>query len=687
MSCATPPAPSPARPPLTIDRLYDGIPLGGRLPELTWTPDGSALTFIEGSRLVRRDVTTGAQSTLLDFALIGAERPGLDPAPIGRAAPGRAWWNPTGDTLLLHHHGDLWTWRDGTATRLTTTSSALRDPTWAPDGRRVSFVRNHDLWCVDLSGVETRLTSGGNARLLNGDLDWVYPEELGSSTAHWWSPDSTRVAFLQLDESNVAEFPLVDYRPRLGKVAPMLYPKAGDPNPIPRVGICAPGGSVAWVDLGTDTDIYVPRVWWMPDGSLMVLRLNRAQTKLEAIVWRDGAVRTAFTLTDDAWVDVPDDLVFLRDGCVFTSDRDGWAHVWFHPYAGVPRQITKGSFEVARIVAADDSTVWFESNEGSVLERHLWSVPLAGGDRTRLTGRAGWHSVRFSPTRTHYLDTFSDAANPPQMALCRADGSTVALIPGDAAPDFRAFDLAAPEFVRVGARDAMLVKPRDFDPAKKHPVLVHTYGGPGSQLVANRWGGVNFLWHRLLTQHGYVVFTIDGAGAGGRGRNREHHRRFGERELAAQIEGLDWLSKQSWCDASRIGLWGWSYGGFMACYALTHTDRFKAGIAVAPVTDWRLYDTIYTERYLKRPQENADGYRLSSPVHEAGALSGRLLLVHGTDDDNVHFQNSIVFADRLIEAKKPFDFMLYPGRSHGIWGGNARPHLYRLMTEFLLRNL
>jgi dipeptidyl-peptidase-4 len=571
----------------------------------------------------------------------------------------------------------------------------IHDPKWSPDQSRVSFLRDHDLWVVGLDGRETRVTTGGDDRLLNGELDWVYPEELGIASGYAWSADGRRLAYLQLDESKVTEFPLVDYRPRLGRVTPELYPKAGDPNPVPKVGVVAPGGPTTWIDLGPDPDIYVPRFGWLPDGRVFVQRLNRQQTKLDFLIAdpETGAAKALFSEEDPAWVSVHDDLAFLKDGFVWSSERDGWRHLYFYTYDGAFRRLTQGAWEVTRLLGADGAWVYFESTEGDFLQRHAWKAPLAGGERQRLTGPAGWHSVTLSPSREHFLDLHSTAGSPPRLQLNRIDGSTLALVEYEIAPEVGDYDLPRPEFVTVKADGvelpAMVLKPADFTPSRKYPVLVHTYGGPGAQLVADRWGGGTYLWHGTLAARGIVVFTLDNRGSGGRGRDWERmlHKRLGAVELKDQLLGVEWLKSQPWVDASRIGIWGWSYGGYMTCAAMTRSDAFKAGIAVAPVTDWRLYDTIYTERYLKRPIDNGDGYVASSPIHEAAKLSGRLLLVHGTHDDNVHFQNAVVFADRLIEARKPFEFMLYPGKSHGIWGENCRVHLFEMMTEFLLRNL
>jgi dipeptidyl-peptidase-4 len=679
-------APSSAPPALTVDRITSEPPLAGRLPDVSWTPDGRSLSFLQGTAIVVLDVESGERRTAFDFNQIpGEDRPGLEPAAIGRAAPVRYAWSPDGSALMLHHRGDLWTWRDRTLSRLTKTKSPIRDPQWAPDGRHVAFVRDHGVAVVSMDGTETALTEHGDPRMRRGDLDWVYPEELGIPSGFRWSPDGTRIAYLVLDESGVTEFPIVDWRERLGRVVPELYPKAGDANPVAGVAVVDLKGNKRWIDLGGDRDIYVPRLQWMPDGRLLIHRLNRAQTKLDLVAWDGKSTSVIYTETDEAWVELHDNLFFLKDGFLWTSERDGFNHLYH--VGTTTRQITSGAWEVTRLLAADDQRAWIESTEAGARERHVVVVDLKTGARTRLTGAAGWHSARFSPTRRHFVDIHSDRATPPRLSICRADGSTAAQLEGDVPSTVSQYRPPVPEFVTVAGMDGLLLRPAGFDASKKHPVLIHTYGGPGSQLVADRWGGSTYLFHALLAAQGVVVFQLDGAGAGGRGRNRDHHLRLGEKELAAQLAGLEWLKGQPWCDGDRVAIWGWSYGGYMACYALTHSTAFKCAIAVAPVTDWRLYDTIYTERYLKLPSQNEGGYVKSSPVHDAAKLSGRLLLVHGTDDDNVHFQNSVVFAEKLIEARKPFDFMLYPGRSHGISGGGARPHLYAMMMEFILRNL
>jgi len=650
-ACATTAPPPRTGKALTVERIYSEPGLGGTLPgQVQWSPDSRFVTYLHGSALTAFEWETKKREKWLDNV---------------------ASYSWSGGLMLVRRGDDLIVYDPAKRALVGTPLPARRmqDARLSPDGRYVSFVRAHDLWAQPVGGgAEIRLTTGGSDTLLNGELDWVYPEELGIKSGYAWAPDSSRVAFLQLDESKVTRFPLVDWRPVQGRVEPMFYPKAGEANPAARVGVAALDGRVEWQALPDGTE-YVARLAWTPGGELVLHTLNRQQDAL-AISIGGKVVRTDKSAT---WVDVNDDLRFLRDGrMLWTSEQTGRNHIVLDGKA-----LTQGDWDVAGIAGVDEAAgaVLYAGSEGNHLERHVWRVTF-DGKRERLTRERGWHSPVASPDGTKFVDTWSSVDRPPR--LDPIEENRVAEL------DDYGFD--APRFERAAGLDALVFRPRTAGPV---PVIVHVYGGPGAQSVADRWNGRSYLWHQLMVQRGFAVVILDNRCSGARGPQtvREMHRRLGEIEVADLGAGVAWIMKQPWCDAKRIGLWGWSYGGYMTCLAMTKLDVFRAGVAVAPVTHWQDYDTIYTERYMLRPQDNADGYRDSAPVTHAAKLHGRLLLVHGLADDNVHFQNAVHFVDELVKARKPFDQLVYPGRNHGIGDREARIHLFTAMQDFFEREL
>ena len=661
--CAAPPQ---APPRLTVEALYSDPPLASALPaEVAWTPK-SKLSYVEKKKLWTFDPETGAREVALDLAAVP------DPPAIGRAEPRRCLWSPSGDAILIHRE-DLTVFTAGRFVKLIKAATALGDPKWSPDGAWVSFIRDHDLWAVpSAGGDEVRLTEGGNETLLNGELDWVYPEELGIDTGYWWSADSKRVAFLQLDQSRVTEFPLVDYPAAEGRVQKMRYPKAGGANPVPKVGIRTLGGDVRWAVLPPDTE-YVARVQWAGDR-LILQTLNRRQDRLTL---SDAEGSVLYSEESKTWVEQVDDLSFVDGRMSFISDRSGFGHIYVDG-----RQVTEGDWNVRRILSGGEP-LYFVGSRESPQERHVYR--LSAGRLDRMTSGPGSFDASMSPDRRWLLVTGSTWTRPPRMEVMRADGTGVRLF----AESTISLPVVEPEVIRVPAADgtpleALLFRPRG---GGRRPLVVHTYGGPGSPVVVNRWNGRSFLWHQLLLERGFAVALVDNRASRGAGAMRAIHRRLGEIEVADLESAVRHLKTLTVVDPERVGLWGWSYGGYMACLALTRTREFRAAIAVAPVTHWSLYDTIYTERYMQRPQDNPEGYRLSAPLTHAANLHGRLLIAHGLADDNVHWQNTERFIGELIRARKWCDLMTYPGQSHGISDRDARVHLFSGMTEFFEREL
>lgn len=706
---------------LTIERIYSQPSLSGRLTlGLEWTPDGKSLSYFEakGSGKERKtelwmmDAASGERRLLVAADKLESILPADTSRPtqttgLGRRAPSQYQWSPDGAGILFEGPTGL-AWLDlktQTGRTLVSGKAALADPKISPDGRYVSFVRDHNLWLVSVAdGKERAVTQGGTDEIRKGELDWVYPEELDIKTAYWWSPDSSVVAYLEMDERKVSQYPLVDFSSPTGEAEMERYPVAGGANPIVHVFVVSlSGGEPRAMDTSAETDIYIPRVNWLTDSKqLAIQRLNRAQTRLDLLIadTATGKTHTVIAENDPFWINLSDDLYFLRDGKRFlwSSERSGYRHLYLFDVEGKQlAQLTKGDWEVSAVDAVDETKgfVYFTATEKSPLERQLYRIALDGTGLTRVTKNAGTHAAVFAPDAAAFYDTYSNAATPQRQYLCRADGSRIAEINENKVAELTDYHLSPMEFLTVKSRDgvqlnASIIKPPDFNPHKKYPVLVYTYGGPHGQVVRKGWGGANFLWHQLMAQKGYIIFSLDNRGSAGRGHAFETplHFRMGAQELSDQRDGVQYLKSLPYVDPNRIGIWGWSYGGHMTLHAMFEAgDDFKAGFAGGPVTDWRYYDTIYTERYLGLPEKNEKGYKDSSPVKYATQLKGKLLIAHGTADDNVHYANTLSLIDKLIEAGKYVEVMAFPGRGHGASDPPARRVLMQRVTQFFLDNL
>ena len=707
---------------LTVDRIFSLPSLGGRLNRgVAWSPDGTKLSFFETTGagketmtdLIEIEAATGRRSVLissekLDSVLPKIEGKGSQATGLGRHAPSQYQWSPSGEALLLESANAL-VWFDlksQTGRILVSGKANLGDPKISPNGKYVSFVRDHNVWLVGTSDAKERaVTRGGTEEVRKGELDWVYPEELDLATAYWWSPDSSRIAYLEMDESKVSQFPLLDFDSFTGEAEPQRYPVAGGNNPIVRVFV-APlaGGDARLMDTGVETNVYIPRVNWLPDSNhVAIQRLNREQTTLDLLL-ADAATGKATTLLaekDQYWINVSDILYFFKNSSRFlwSSERTGYRHLYLYDLNGKQLgQLTKGDWEVTGADSIDETKglVYFTATEKSSLERHLYRVSVDGSGLFRVTKQEGTHMVQFSPSSAFYEDTFSDSMTPPRQDLYRADGTKAATVSeNNRSTELASYHLSRVEFLTVRSHDGIvlncsMIKPPDFNPDKKYPVLVYTYGGPHAQVVVNGWEGSTFLWHQLMAQKGYIIFALDNRGSSGRGHIFEEpiHYRFGAQELSDQRDGVAWLRQQSFVDADRIGIWGWSYGGHMTLHAMFEAPTlFKAGFAGGPVTDWHFYDTIYTERYIGIPPQNEANYDESSPIRNARGLKGKLLIAHGTGDDNVHFSNTLTLIDELIKSGKYVEVMPFPGRGHGVSDLPARRILMNRVTQFFLDNL
>ncbi len=611
---------------------------------------------------------------------------------------------------------------------------------FSPDGRRVGFVRNRDLFVVDVDDMsERRLTSDGSeGAIINGTTDWVYEEEFGLRDGWVWSPDGLRIAYVQLDETGTSEFVMADLLGQYPELIRFRYPKAGEVNSEIRVGVVnVDGGSRAFFETytwnsGGDSLEYIPSLGWTPeiDGTSYVwmFRLNRDQNDLDLLYGdpADMSVETILEEKNDTWLDVETSfgdlsggtITYLQDGrhFVWLSERDGYRHLYLYQNDGTfVRRVTDGDWNVAAFHGVDEDrgAFYFSGTVASPLERHLYRSEMAApagsngarrssGAPEQITERPGTHRIDMSRDLRFYIDRFSDLRTPSVVTLHRADGRLLKELEMNEALQERLirYDLPYPEFTTVNGADgtelnAYVIKPRDFDPAKTYPMMLYVYGGPGSQTITNDWGGVRYLWHAYLAQNlGVLVASVDNRGTGARSKDFKSvtYKQLGVLEAEDQIAAAGQFGELDYVDEDRIGIWGWSYGGFMTLMSMLSgegPDTFSLGVAVAPVTDWRQYDTIYTERYMSTPQRNPKGYERGAPITYADRMrpDQKLLIVHGDLDDNVHLQNAIQMTGALQEAGKQFEMMIYPGRNHGIYGGRTRLHLYTLMTDFIEENL
>jgi dipeptidyl-peptidase 4 len=583
--------------------------------------------------------------------------------------------------------------------------------TFSPDGARIAFVRDNNLFVVSLLDMkETAITTDGAFNeIINGSTDWVYEEEFGFTTAFFWSPDSKKIAYYRFDERHVKQYNMQKWNQ--GALYPQdytfKYPKAGEANSFIEIFVYDLTSQQALkADLGTEKDIYIPRVSWTKDANTLSIRkMNRLQNQLEILHMNatTGTLTTALREKSETYIDINDDLTYLDDKKHFihTSESGGYQHIYLYTMDGkLVRQITQGEWEVTDFVGVDEKlkTVFYVSTEVSPLQRHLYSIGLDGKKKVRLTMEEGTHTINMSTDYQFYIDYFNSADQPNTVRLFATKGNKLIKVletNESLKKTAEEFGLATKEFFTFQTIDGsllngMFLKPKDFDASKKYPVLLYQYSGPGSQNVSHSWGGSHFYFHQMLTQSGYIVAIVDTRGTGFRGEKFKKitYKQLGKYELEDHIATARYLSTLSFVDGSRIGIWGWSYGGYMSSLAMTNGGGvFKMGIAVAPVTNWRYYDTIYTERYLQRPQDNASGYDDNSPSTHAAKLTGKFLLIHGTGDDNVHFQNSVVLQEALVNAGKQFDSFYYPDKHHGIQGGKTRQHLYTLMLNYVKENL
>lgn len=585
---------------------------------------------------------------------------------------------------------------------------------FSPDGVKIAFVRDNNLFIKDLINLtETQLTfDGKHTEIINGTTDWVYEEEFGFTKAFFWSPDSKKIAFYRFDESRVKEFQLEYFQGLYPEWYTYKYPKVGEDNSLIAIKVYdLQQKSTDDIPLGDETDIYIPRIKWTNSPNLLAIqRMNRLQNKLEILLADVTLKKTSLIYEENNtyYIDITDNLIFLNDNkhFIITSEKDGFNHIYLYDLSGKQlSQLTKGNWDVTEVYGADSKgkTVYFQSAETSPLDRQVYSVDLKGNKKA-LTNIPGTNDANFSTSYAYFINTNTTANTPHLIQAFTGSGKLLRTIidNADYQTMLKGFNLSQQEFFTISdpsitlpsgeavSLNAWRIMPPNFDPAKKYPVLIYVYGGPGSQTVTNSWGWHNYFWFQMLAEKGIVVVSVDNRGTGARGETfkKMTYKELGKYETEDMITTAKYLGGLDYVDKDRIGIFGWSYGGYMSSLAITKgAEVFSSAIAVAPVTNWRNYDNIYTERFMQTPQVNASGYDDNSPVNHVKELKGSFLLVHGSADDNVHYQNTMELINALVKANKQFELMIYPNRNHGIYGGTTRLHLYTLMNDFLDRNL
>jgi dipeptidyl-peptidase-4 len=694
------------------------------LPSFTWLNDGTVLLYDNRKPPKVRtfeflDPTSGNRTPALDKEKAQSSFKEL----IEKSFPQRILFRPlavdlNGKRTAYVYREDVFVLELSSSQflRVTETEHPEKSLNFSPDGKKLAYIRNNNLFIYDFeSSQEQQVTHDGSETILNGTLSWVYWEEIFGrrDIGYWWSPDSKAIAFLQTDESPVGTAYFLDHRPNYAKLITQRHPKTGTANPTVKVGIIEiASGKITWVDLDPESYEYIIRVKWLPDSTkLGVQTMNRNQDHLDLYI-ADRLTREntlILTETNEGWINIHDDLHLLEGGerFIWASERDGYNHLYLYTMDGkLVNQVTTGDWAIASsgggaywvrqaITAIDETNSWvyFTALKESSLERHLYRIHLDGTGLERLTKESGTHGISFSRDAQYYMDRTSNVHTPPALTLHKNDGTRILVLASARSEIPEKLGMQHPELFTIPAEDgfplpAQIYKPRDFDPNKKYPLILNVYGGPSAPEVSNSWHSGYF--EQILLRKGYLVASVDNRSATGISKTLENtilKNTMGQGELGDLISAVKWFKAQPFINPERVGIWGWSGGGTFTLLAMTRSKEFKAGIAVAAVTAWRYYDTVWAEALMKQPDENPEGYKRNDLNRYAQDLNGRLLIVHGTYDDNVHIQNIWNFVDELIKANKMFDLMIYPMRKHGIADRAARVHLYTKMLEFWERNL
>ena len=692
------------------------------VPSFVWLPDGSAIVYDarppESQQTFERlDPVTARRRPVLDMKQAVASLKSIEPdSGVRDALPWPIAFNKAGKQAIYVFAGDIFLldMDSSSFSRITKTPEDEKDPEFSPNGRFLSFVRANNIYVWDLSAKkETQLTHDGSQTTLNGTLSWVYWEEVFGrhDTGYWWSPDSQSIAYLQTDEAGVPVSTFVDFSPANPRLIHQAYPRPGDHNPVVRVGVVVvKSADNRWIPVNDKPYEWLLRVTWLPDGKHLSFKtLDHSQRELGLYLSdrRGSDVKRLLTETDPAWVNVNDDLYFLPDGhFLWASERDGYMHLYRYAADGtLVNQVTKGNWAIVSshggafwvhqgVVGVDEAKDWiyFTALKDGSVERQLYRIHSDGSGMSRISTEPGTHAIEMSPDATYYFDTYSNIHTLPALRLHAADGdlkTTIAPPRSELLPR----DLQYPQLLTIPATDgfampAQILKPKDFDPTRRYPIILHVYGGPSAPTVKDAWQNET-LFDNVLASNGYIAVAIDNRAATAISKTLENTLAVspGAGETADLAAGIRWLKAQPWVDGSRVGVWGWSGGGTVTLNLMTRSQEFKAGIAGAPVTDWRFYDSKWGESFLQLPQNNAAAYDRASLIPRAGDLHGALLLMYGTYDDNVHPQNEEAFMNALIAAGKPYQVELFPMRKHGFVDTPALLARYNAMLAFWLKNL
>jgi len=691
---------------------YEFVPRS--VPGFNFLNDGKHYTRLEENKIKQYDLTTGKfTKDIFDASSVSenSEFNGkMDDYTFSKDESKILIKTETESIYRRSTRANFYVWDKNNNTLTTVEKEGKqRYTSFSDDATKVAFVRENNMYYKNLTnGKITQITSDGKFNeIINGSADWVYEEEFAIAKTFEWSPDGNKIAFLRFDESEVKEFTMTLYNKDLyPEYETFKYPKVGEKNAIVSVHIFdVKTGKITKVETGNEPDMYFPRIKWTLDANkLCVFKMNRHQNELELLLADATTGKTSLMLKEKNkyYIDITDDMTFLEDGKCFiwTSERDGFNHIYMYELDGkLKRQLTKGNFDVTSFYGVDEKrkTIYFQAAEESPMERQVYSLSYKGKKKKKITPAKGTNRTQWSSNFDYYVNTHSTLNSPATYTVYENSGKEIRVIEDNAAMkttqqnygwnNFEFFEVP----IEGGEKlNGWMLKPANFDPNKKYPVFMYVYGGPGSQTVNDSWGGFNHWWYQMLVQNGYIVVSVDNRGTGARGQEfkKMTYLELGKYETMDQISAAKYLGDQAYVDAERIGIFGWSYGGYMSSLCLFKgADVFKSAIAVAPVTNWKWYDTIYTERYMRTQKENESGYKDNSPVNFTDLMKGKYLLVHGVADDNVHFQNTAEMVNALVRSNKQFDTYFYPNRNHGIFGGTTRLHLYNKMTDFIYENL
>jgi dipeptidyl-peptidase 4 len=700
---------------ITVEEIYTGAFRAKGMDELQSMKNTNQYTVLNSDR-----TTKSQQIDLYDFATLKKVSTLIDTKNFTELADGIDSYTFSNDekqiliannTNPIYRHSftaDYFLYNLSTKV-LTKILEQVQEPTFSPDGTKIAYAKTNDLYIYDIASKNSSqfTTDGKKNAIINGITDWVYEEEFAFVRAFDWSADSKKLAFIRFDESQVHEFSMNVFQKDLyPSVETFKYPKAGEKNAEVSLHIYnVSSNATKKINLGNYSDFYIARMKWTNDANVLSAQvLNRHQDNLDLIFvdGNSGAAKVVLNEKDKAYVDVTDNLTFLKDNSfIWTSEKDGFNHIYLYDKTGkLKNQVTKGNWEVTSYYGFDEKTktVFYQSVEKGSILRDIYKISLDGKKKVKLSSQVGTNGATFSPDFTYFINTYSSATVPPTYTLNSSkDGKQAQEIVNNTAlvDKLKKYDLPTKEFFELTTEkghklNAWMIKPKDFDATKKYPVFMTQYSGPGSQEVANNWLDTNDMWFMMLSQQGYIIACVDGRGTGFKGAafKKCTQKELGKFEVEDQIDTAKVIGNYAYVDKSRIGIFGWSYGGFMSSNCLFKgADVFKMAIAVAPVTNWRFYDSIYTERYMTTPQENASGYDDNSPINHVSKLKGNFLLIHGTADDNVHVQNSMQMIEALVQANKQFDWAIYPDKNHGIFGGKTRIQLFTKMTNYIKEKL